>query len=379
MAGMEREPHRTPFADADALTAVGVADGLPERAGNLEALESILEPSREGRSPVGVTLYGPSGAGKTELATQSVAEFRRAGGTVVHLECTTEDTVFTCCRRVANELGADLPESGLALETARDRAIDSLARAPAPRCIVLDDVDRLATDVRRTLVCDVVGSVDTDAALATIATSTPLTLRNDLDARERTILGDSERALACYDEAELRSIVERRAGRAFRDDALDAEVLDSVVEATMDRDADVGFGLELLAAAGEIAETDGTASITKAHLDRARDRVAVAAVAQRLEGLRRHQVLALRGLCALANEGALPARIGQAFDAYVDACTDAGESPNTERSLQNYLRRLVETGLVEAEEVRTENGGKFNSYDLTRSPSLVTNALDDQF
>lgn len=378
MAGMDPEPRCTPFADADALTAIGVAEGMPERASDLKALESILGPSRDGRSPVGVTLYGSSGSGKTELASQCAGGFHRAGGTVVHLECTTEDTVFACCRRLANELGADLPESGLALEVARERAIEGLDRAPAPRCVVLDDVDRLATDVRRTLLCDVVGSVEADAALATIATSTPLTLRNDLETRERSMLGDSERALAPYDGDQLRAIFDRRAARAFRDGALEADVLDRVVEATLDRDADAGFGLELLAAAGEIAEADGSVPITERHLDRARDSVAVDAVKALLEGLRRHQLLALRGLCSLAGDEALPARIGPAFEAYVNACDATGESPNTERSLQNYLRRLVETGLVDAAEIRTESGGKFNRYELTRSPTLVTDALNER-
>jgi len=375
MAELDPGSCRSPFADREALTATGAGGGMPERAADLEELEAVLAPSREQERRVGVALYGPAGSGKTELALQCGASFRRAGGTVVHLECSAKDTLFGCCRRLANDLGADLPESGLALETARERALERIRGSPGPRCIVLDDVDRLPGDVRRELLLDVVGVLD-DAAPAVFVTSTPLALRNDLGGRELATMSDSERVLAPYDAADLRSIFDRRVRRAFNECAIGQDLVDGAVEAALDNGGDVGFGLELLAAAGEIAQQDDALPVTQGHLVRARERVAVEGVVELVEGLRPHHLLALRGLCALAAADETPARIGTVFTAYVDACAEAGEEPNTERSLQNYVRRLVETGLVDAEEVRTDTGGKFNRYELTRAQSAIAAALD---
>ncbi|WP_248516268.1 Cdc6/Cdc18 family protein [Salinarchaeum laminariae] len=378
MAGLDRQPSCSPFVDEGTLTATGVADGMPERSDDLEALESILRPSRDGEAPVGVALYGPSGCGKTELVHQCAAGFERATGTAVHLECAADDTVFACCQRLANELGADLPDTGLALDTARKRVIDRLSTAPSPRCVVLDDLDRLDDDVRRELLVDVIGAVSDDAAVATIVTSQRLALRNDLDAVELATISDSERALAPYDRSDLKSIFDRRLQRAVREGSVGDDLVEGAVEAALDRGGDVGFGLELVAAACEIAESDCDLPVNRSHLVRARERVAVDDVVQLLDALRTHHVLALRGLCDLAASDELPARIGPAFDAYARACDAADEAPNTERSLQNYLRRLVEIDLVDSEEVRTESGGKFNRYELARAPELITAAFDER-
>lgn len=116
--------------------------------------------------------------------------------------------------------------------------------------------------------------------------------------------------------------------------------------------------------------------MTEEHLARARERVAVDEIAATIDDLRPHQRLTLGALCELAEAGETPARVGAVFDAYQAVCADAEGDPNTERSLQNYLGRLVDVGLVESEEIRTETGGRFNRYELARSASLATAALD---
>lgn len=375
MAKLDQNSSGSVFADRGALTARGTEWGVPERASEQDALESVLAPSRSGRRSVGVALYGPTGSGKTELTYQAGRGFDRSGGTHVHLECRIEDTTFGCCRRLANDLGAELPESGVALETARERAIQRVRDAVAPRCVILDDIDRLGADVRRQLLMDVVGELD-ETTLAVVAASRSLTLRNELSARELATLSDSERVLDAYDESQLRSIFERRVERAFTDGAVGETLIDGAIEAALERDGDVGYGLELLDAAAAIAIEDGEPPVTRGHLIRARERVAIEAVADRIAGLGDHHALVLRGLCDLAGSGETPARVGSVFGRYVDACEAAGRSPNTKRSLQNYVRRLVEVGLVDREEVRTHSGGKFNRYDLSRSRSVVTAALD---
>lgn len=377
MAGLDPESNPDPLADRAALTGRGTADGMPERSEDLAALERVLAPSREQRDPVGVLLYGPSGSGKTELALQSAAGFRRAGGSVVHLECAAEDTLYRCCRRLATHVGGDIPESGLALETAIDRTVDRLETAPGPRCVILDDLDRLDADVRRDLLRSVLGAAGDDAAIATVATSTELTLRNELSRFERSLLGDSERALAAYDAAALRAIFDRRVSEAVVDGAIEDDVVERAVEVALARDGDAGFGLELLAAAGDVARADGSTRVSREHLARARDRVAVDEIAALIGDLRPHQRLALRALCELESNGETPARVGPVFAAYEAACTGADEDANTERSLQNYLGHLVDVGLAESEEVRTDTGGRFNRYRLTRSAAIVTAALDD--
>jgi|GEM_PF-4567906 len=374
MAGLDAGACDAPFADRASLTARGVATELPERAGDLAALREALAPSRDGSGAVGASVYGPSGSGKTELALQCGREFEAAGGTLLHLDCGVDDTEFSCCRRIANELGDELPASGLSVDRARRRAIERVRAAPTPVCVVLDDVDRLEDDVRRALLLEVVDRPG-EAAVGTIATSGSLAHRNSLGPRELAVVGDTERVLAPYGREALRAIVERRSRRAFQDCAVDDGVLEAAVEAALERGGDAGYALDVLATAGELARDGGATSLGRTHLERARDQVRVDALVERIGTLRDHHRFALRGLCDLARNAATPARVGAVFGAYVDACEQAGVEPNTERSLQNYLGRLVETGLLEVEEVRTDAGGKFNRYGLGRDADAVDVAL----
>lgn len=375
MAGLDAGSSDSPFADRASLTARGGATRLPERADELAAIREGLAPSRKARDSVGVTIYGPDGTGKTELALRAGADFEDAGGNLVHLACGVDDTAFSCSRRIANALGEDLPATGLSADTAREEAVDRLRGAAGPRCVVLDDLDALADDVRQTLLLGVIDPVD-DVAVGTIATSATLGLRNRLSGDELAVIGDSERVLAPYGAEELRSIFERRARNAFRDCVVGDELLDRAVAVALDRGGDADFGLRLLAAAGDLALEEGATTVTAEHLEGARERVVVGDLADSVAALRDHHRFALQGLCTLHEAGRTPARVGSLFGAYVDACEAADREPNTERSLQNYLGRLVDAGLVESEEVRTDAGGRFNRYDLARPAGAVEAALE---
>ncbi|WP_284007809.1 Cdc6/Cdc18 family protein [Haloarcula pelagica] len=127
------------ITDARALRTDTVPQDLHHRDGQIDHLSAVLDPTGFD-APESVTIFGPSGAGKTTLAKYVLGQLRRETLDVRwgYVDCIADPTEAAALHRLIREvgLGADLRREG----APRSEALDRLREADEHIIATLDEV-----------------------------------------------------------------------------------------------------------------------------------------------------------------------------------------------------------------------------------------------
>lgn len=328
------------FTTRDALTERYDPASLPERTDEMAVLTDALATPHEGHA--GMLVYGRPGSGKTTAVRHAFADTLADDGAPVRVEGRPGWSAYALAHALAEALGLDLARTGHAYDDVID-AVRAALGDSRRYALLVDDADRVGGDTLSSVVADAFEGVGPGRL---VVVSNELTLRNELSATARALLGDRELAFAPYDRATLRSIVERRAAVALREGAVADGVLDRVAAVGTDRGGDARAAITLLRSAADLAVEESVDRITDEHVERARDDLRVLELADELSTLPVHERLTLAALARLARTSETPAGVEEIQVVYESVCTDANLTASGGRAVRNYLANLVERGLV---------------------------------
>ncbi len=314
----------------DLLSAAHLPDRLLGRDVQRAAVGKCLAAAVRGGG-LHAWLVGPPGSGKRTVARHAAAAHGREGARVVVIDAAHAATTHQVLDAILTKLGqvpraCDLPAK-----------IRSLTDPQRPAVIVLlEGIEAMAAPER--------------ARCASILLALPKTSLVFVSDR----LGPAQAlppfvfARLCarlirfqpYTQAELERILARRAAEALRPDAIQPAAVTAIARAAT---GDVGLGIELIHRAALWAEQVGAGVLDAAFVG---------------EFLRDHGIpsrgTTLRGLPADAAwayeflETARHATSPEVHVALAAHCKAEGRRPPTRRSVQRYLRRLADRGLVHA-------------------------------
>lgn len=106
-----------------------------------------------------------------------------------------------------------------------------------------------------------------------------------------------------YDAAELRTILEHRADRAFVDEACDTSAIAKAAALAAQDMGNVRQTLDLLRVGVELAEEKGEAPVTDAHIETARERVQRGRIANTIRDQTEHAQYILEAIANLQTGG----------------------------------------------------------------------------
>lgn len=320
------------IVDGRVLREDFVPSEVVHRHDEVNLLSESLEPLLYDRRADPAFLFGPTGVGKTCIARYTLAQLREQAPSVRvgYVNCWQEYTRFRVLYGILEAVGrtTDVHRS-----TPKDELFDRLRGTDdQPIVAILDEVDQLEEtaalyDLHR------LGHV----SLVLIANREE-ELFAGFDDRVRSRLRAGTRVrFDRYGTDELAAILDKRAEKALEPGVVNDEQLRTIADAASG-DARVGIGI--LRSAARRATQQGRDTVTDDVLEAAIPDARAAIRRKTVEGLIEHQRV-LYDVIAEAGE----IEPGELYDAYERRVAD----PKTERTLRNYLTKMVHYDLIEAD------------------------------
>ncbi len=319
------------IVDGRVLREDFVPSEVVHRHDEVNLLSETLEPLLSDGRPDPAFLFGPTGVGKTCLARYTLAQLRDQEPTVraAYVNCWQEYTRFRVLYGILESIdrAIDVHRS-----TPKDELFDRLSRADeGPIVVVLDEVDQLEEtgalyDLHRLPHVSLILIANREEELFA-----------SFDDRVRSRLHAGTRVrFDRYGTDELAAILAERAEQGLEPGAVSESQLRTIADAAS---GDARVGLGILRSAARRAEREGRAAITDDLLEAAIPDARTAIRRQTVEGLIEHQRV-LYDVIADAGE----IEPGDLYTEYERRV----EEPKTNRTLRNYLTKMVHYDLIEA-------------------------------
>ena len=369
------------FADRGKLRHDYVPEHLPHREGEVKRVASALAPALRGEKPSNVLVYGPPGTGKTAVVRHvlSKLEATRAGVRVkgVYVNAEHAGTPYRVAVEVGEALGARMPFTGLSVGEVFDRIARVASQEGATYIVVLDEVDSLARKRGGAEVIHMLARVGeklktSKVSLVGVAgTSSP----DDLGSGVRASLGEVEVSFPPYTGDQLRGILAVRAREAFNPGVLEGDVIPLCADTAYKVGGYARTAIDLLRAAGEVAERLGSSKVTSSHVYIAWEEVERDRVADAVRALPLHSKLILASVLETTRAG--KTTTGEVYRSYKQIASELGLKPVTLRRVSGILAELNRAGVIAGEVVSMGRHGKTRIIQLAVDRKALYKALSE--
>jgi len=319
--------------DARVLREGFVPNEVVHREAAVEHLSGVLEPVARGEPAETALLTGPSGAGKTCIARFTTDRLReqRLDVETLYVNCWQNYSEYRALYRILEGLGKNLDIHRQS--TPRDELVERLRAYDGPHCVVvLDEVDQLED---KRMLYDLHGFRNFSMVLVA---NREAELFADAGERLTSRLRGSERVhFDRYDLDALVAIMAHRVDHGLAPDAIDRAELETIADAAA---GDARVALSILRSAARAAEREGAERIAPDLVDDAVPEGRQAVRRKSLDALTPHQRTIYD---VVAEAGSIDP--GDLYDAYEDAVDD----PKTDRTVRNYLTKMVQYDLLVAD------------------------------
>ena len=259
----------TLFKDERVLYPDFVPEKLPFRDEQVSELVFCLKPASIGRKPTNVFVFGKPGTGKTVTLKYVLNELEeysdRAKG--IYINCFEYSSKQSILFKLANSLGAAVPERGVSSEEVFSRIVSILKTTKIIPIIIFDESEQLLNDEStKNLLYDLSRLPEQQKLLlGLVFISNDSYFLANIDDRVRSSLQCSTVPFEPYSVPELKEILLSRTKFAFFDYALDKEVIGLCAAHAFKLGGDSRVALSILLKAGRLAERKNAKSVLPEH------------------------------------------------------------------------------------------------------------------
>nr|MDO8080673.1 ORC1-type DNA replication protein [Candidatus Freyarchaeota archaeon] len=347
------------FKDREVLRPTYIPDNLPHRNKEIGRVGIILATALKSGTPSNVFLYGKTGTGKTAVVKyvlKHLAEKCREMGVLtpnyVYLNCSTVNTNYRVLAHLCENLGVDVPFTGLPTDEVYNRFISAMDSRKGLMIIVLDEVDKLVDKDGDDVLYDLTRinhSVLKVARVSIIGITNNLKFKENLDPRVLSSLGEEELVFPPYGALELQDILRERAKMSFFDGILEEPGAINFCAALAAREhGDARRALDLLRVAGEQGERLGATKITQEHVKLAQNILETDRVSEVISTLPIQSKLVLYSIYLLDRNKSSKITTGLVYDVYSDLCKIVNLEILGERRVSGLIAELDMLGIIVA-------------------------------
>ncbi|MFC6825233.1 Cdc6/Cdc18 family protein [Halopelagius fulvigenes] len=377
------------FTDESVLRDSYRPQELLERDKELGEYQSALQPIINGAPPKNIFLYGQTGVGKT-VATRLVLKrlindqenYDDLDIQVVELNCKSASSSYQVSVDLVNKFRdaeSMISSTGYPATRVYQMLWDHLNHLDATHVlIVLDEIDSIGSD--DDILYQLPRANDNenvqDCWVGVIGISNDFTFRDNLSARVKDSLCEEEIHFPPYDAGQLRTILQQRASKAFRDDVLSDDVIPLCSAFAAQESGSARQALKLIYKAGDLARSREEERVEEHHVRDARTLIEKGKVQDELESLPIQSQLTLYSLLQLEVEGETPCKRAEIYDRYQVVAQIVDADVVSDRTIHDRISQLRLKGFVEHDE-RNDGirGGSYYQYSLDVRPEIVEDAL----
>jgi len=381
---LQREPI---FVNKKVLQSNYMPDAILHRKKQLEFLANILAPALRSEKPANIFIYGKTGTGKTLVAQHTLdmltraAESRNLKIKSIYVNCKLKkvsDTEYRIVTELARSMGQDLPATGLPTDEVWNKFLAAIDVEPQIVIVVLDEIDRFVSKVGDEILYNLtrINSELKKAQVSLVGISNDVRFIENVDARVRSSLGEEDIVFTPYNALELKEILEKRASSAFRANAIGSGVLEKCAAYAAKEHGDARRALDLLRAAGEIAEREGVQHILPEHIDRAEDRIERDRVLEITVAQPKQSQIVLYSILELMPNSGKKIETGEIYERYLQLCRQTGSSGLTQRRVSDLIGELDMIGLINAKVISKGRYGRTRQIYLTIPDDMVQKIRD---
>ncbi|MGZ4903722.1 MAG: ORC1-type DNA replication protein [Halobacteriota archaeon] len=361
------------FEDKEVLRPSYTPNYLPHRREQLNSIAVILVVALRGETPSNILIYGKTGTGKTASVKFVGRELTEAGTSrgvpcnVVYINCEVVDTQYRVLAYLARQFNKDVPMTGWPTDQVYAEFVEALDSQKGSVIIILDELDKLVRksgdDVLYNLSRINLELKNTRVSL--IGISNDLKFTEYLDPRVKSSLAEEEIIFPPYDANQLRDILEERARLAFKEHALNTEVIPLCAALAAQEHGDARRALDLLRVSGELAERVNAEGVKEEHVRTAQMRIELNRVAEVIRTLPTQAKLVLYSIITLHQNGERSATTGEVNRVYETLCRQIDLDVLTKRRITDLIMELDLLGIINTKVVSKGRYGRTKEISLS--------------
>jgi cell division control protein 6 len=380
----------TPYKNRDALLDDYTPDKLVGRDAELEEYQSLLNPVIWGDQPPNIFLYGKAGVGKTAATKYMLRALENDAQqyddltlTTLHINCDGLESSYQVAVKIVNTLRDprnQISESGYSSAEVYGKMWDEFDDCGGTILLVLDEVDHVRKDDSILYQLSRARENDNlnDARIGLIGISNDMTFRDRLSPKVRSSLCERELSFSDYDAIELQEVLQQRCEVAFKDDAVNEDVIPKCAAWAAQETGDAREALDYLLVAGDLARDRGEETVTEDHIDEAKESVERQTIIQGLADRGDQVKYVAYAVVTLHAEGETPARTNDVYRRYEQLVDRSSDRVLSKRWVREHLGSLAMLGIISEDEINEgAGGGQYKEYELTQELDMVLRALED--
>ena len=372
------------------------------RDDQLESVVSFLKPTLQGNRPPNMLLYGPAGTGKSLIigaVTQQIIELCQSKGErfgVVDINCqpinTLDQAVYELVQTVAQDVGTEVgvPETGVSTKRKYRRLYELINEHYDSVIFILDEIDLLVgrrendEPAYSKLLYQLSRASNTneiEGRVSVAALTNDPKFMEDIDGRAESSFNPRDVYYPDYDATQLREILENRRD-AFRQDALEDDVIPLVAAFAAQSHGDARKAIDLFRGAGDLADERGDEVVTEDHVRDSQEEIDKDRSLKLVEGLTTQKKISLYATAAVAHHSnrmgsSVPSPVG--FKVYQWVTNELDADQMTRETYVKYVKELSTYGLIStSRKSRGRGGGMYMEFTFTGDPeAMMTRIVDD--
>jgi len=214
--------------------------------------------------------------------------------------------------------------------------------------------------------------------VSVIGISNDFEFRDNLSPKVKDTLCDEDIHFSPYDATELRSILTRRADKAFHEGVLEDDVIPLCGALAAQDKGSARQAIRYLYKAGELAANSADGKVTATHVREAEEAIERKSIEKGIRELTTQDHLALMAIVALETEGRAPARTREVYARYKDIANKIDADTIAMRRVRDHLQDLDLAGVVNAvEQNQGLRGGHHYVFEVSADLGMTVDVLQE--